>query len=265
MTTVSINKRISTKWLNKTQAALESIENTEHFFNILDDIKKKFDFGDIASCIIIQNDFRNEIYYFCSSEADEWKQTYVENQYWKTDTRIIVARNQAMPFQWSKLNNQADFITRDIMAETWDGMTIPVHGVNHSFGLLNFTFNPKQKKINCWLSYIGPFITYLARYIITAQSDLIKREKLSPHCAMPDKNYPTLPVQQCKCLSWAAEGKTSEEIALILGISISTVNKHLDHAATLLNANNRTHAIVKALYSNLIVLEYKKKTDFFYF
>ena len=265
MTTTDKSKRISTKWFNATQASLEAIESAEQFFNILNDIKNKFDFGDISSCVVTQNNFRNEIYCFCSTESDEWKQTYVKNQYWKTDTRIIMTRNQATPFQWSSQNDLADFIANDIMAGNWDGMTIPIHGVNYSFGLLNFTFNPNQKKINCWLSYIGPFITYLARYIITAQSDLIKRGELSPHCAMPDKNYPVLPSQQCKCLSWAAEGKTSEEISLILGISISTVNKHLDRAATLLNANNRTHAIVKALHSNLIMLEYKKKSDFFYF
>jgi LuxR family transcriptional activator of bioluminescence operon len=265
MTRINANKRISTKWFNNIQSSLEAIESTEQFFNILSDIKKEFDFDKISSCVITQNNFRNETYYYCSTQPEEWKQTYLKNQYWKIDTRIIVARNQATPFQWSSRSDLADFIVNDIMAGNWDGMTIPIHGVNHSFGLLNFTFNPKQKKIRCWLSYIGPFITYLALYVITAQSSLIKRGLLSPHCAKPDKSYPMLASQQCKCLSWAAEGKTSEEIALILGISISTVNKHLDRAATLLNANNRTHAIVKALHSNLIVLEYTKKSDFFYF
>ena len=70
--------------------------------------------------------------------------------------------------------------------------------------------------------------------------------------------------QQRNCLVWAAEGKDTEEIALILGISVSTVNKHLDSTSKLLNTNNRTHAIAKAIDGKLIGLEYKKNTKIFF-
>lgn len=49
------------------------------------------------------------------------------------------------------------------------------------------------------------------------------------------------------CLSWTAEGKTSIEIAEILGLSEHTVNHYLNRAAKKLGSVNRTQAVAKAL------------------
>lgn len=54
------------------------------------------------------------------------------------------------------------------------------------------------------------------------------------------------------CLLWAAEGKTDWEISLILGISKSTVVKHLLSAREKLGAVTKGHAIAIALRSKLI-------------
>jgi LuxR family quorum sensing-dependent transcriptional regulator len=52
--------------------------------------------------------------------------------------------------------------------------------------------------------------------------------------------------REMDCLLWAAEGKSDWEIATILGISRSTVLKHMRSAREKLDAVNRTHAVVKA-------------------
>lgn len=49
------------------------------------------------------------------------------------------------------------------------------------------------------------------------------------------------------CLGWTAEGKTSVEIAEILGLSEHTVNHYLNRAARKLGSVNRTQAVAKAL------------------
>ena len=54
------------------------------------------------------------------------------------------------------------------------------------------------------------------------------------------------------CLLWAAEGKTDWEISVILGISKSTVVKHLLSARDKLGAVNKAHAIAMALREKLI-------------
>jgi LuxR family transcriptional activator of bioluminescence operon len=259
------NNRIPTKWFNTALASLAAVENQQQLFDIAIDIKKQFGFNSIACGIVTQNNFRSEIYIICSDESEEWKQTYIQKEYWKIDTRIIVARNQVSPFYWSKLPQRAEFISNDVMQGVWDGITIPVHGPNHFFGFLHFTYSPEQKKISSWLQYIQPFIAYLAQQIISAKFALLLKELKLPLLDDDSKNsFVTLTGQQRKCLSWAAEGKTTEEIALILNISVSTVNKHLDSASVLLNANGRTHAIAKAIDGKLMALEYKKKSTIFY-
>ncbi|MFB2549522.1 helix-turn-helix transcriptional regulator [Ensifer soli] len=58
--------------------------------------------------------------------------------------------------------------------------------------------------------------------------------------------------REVQCLSWTAAGKTSAEIASILGLSEHTVNHYLNHVAKKLDAVNRTQAVVKALKRGLI-------------
>lgn len=57
-----------------------------------------------------------------------------------------------------------------------------------------------------------------------------------------------------QCLLWCSRGKTSSDIASILGLSDHTVNHYLTSAALKLNAVNRTHAIAKALRYGIIPL-----------
>jgi DNA-binding NarL/FixJ family response regulator len=54
-------------------------------------------------------------------------------------------------------------------------------------------------------------------------------------------------------LAWVGRGKTSSEIAIILGLSERTVNFHCDQAVKRLDVTNRTQAVAKAIIAHLIV------------
>jgi len=58
--------------------------------------------------------------------------------------------------------------------------------------------------------------------------------------------------REIESLTWSARGKTSDEIAQILGLSKRTINFHLDSARTKLDVANRTQAVVKAITGGLI-------------
>ncbi|KEQ09267.1 MAG: LuxR family transcriptional regulator [Alphaproteobacteria bacterium] len=62
----------------------------------------------------------------------------------------------------------------------------------------------------------------------------------------------TLSDREVDCLNWTAAGKTSAEIAEILGLSEHTVNHYLNRAAKKLDTVNRTQAVAKALRTGLI-------------
>ncbi|QRM54494.1 LuxR family transcriptional regulator [Sinorhizobium sp. BG8] len=58
--------------------------------------------------------------------------------------------------------------------------------------------------------------------------------------------------REIQCLGWTAAGKTSLEIAEILGLSEHTVNHYLNQVTRKLEAVNRTQAVVKAIRRGLI-------------
>jgi DNA-binding CsgD family transcriptional regulator len=53
-------------------------------------------------------------------------------------------------------------------------------------------------------------------------------------------------------LQWARGGKTSWEIAKILGISQATAIFHMKNVIAKLDASNKTHAVIVALEHGLI-------------
>ncbi|WP_075289975.1 LuxR family transcriptional regulator [Pararhizobium arenae] len=65
-------------------------------------------------------------------------------------------------------------------------------------------------------------------------------------------NSVVLSEREIQCLNWTAAGKTSAEIAGILGLSEHTVNHYLNHVTKKLDAVNRTQAVVKAMKKGYI-------------
>lgn len=68
----------------------------------------------------------------------------------------------------------------------------------------------------------------------------------------PPVDVPELTGREQECLRWSADGKTSNEIASILGISPNTVYFHLKKAASKFNVYGTRHAISRAIELRLI-------------
>lgn len=58
--------------------------------------------------------------------------------------------------------------------------------------------------------------------------------------------------RQREVLEWVAEGKTTADIALILGLTPATVEKHLRLARQCLGVETTAHALIKASYLNQV-------------
>ena len=81
--------------------------------------------------------------------------------------------------------------------------------------------------------------------IITARLAGIARSEIWPKLVQ-------LNDREVETLTWVARGKTSAEIAEILGLSKRTVDFHIDNARTKLGAATRTQAVIKATTGRLI-------------
>jgi DNA-binding CsgD family transcriptional regulator len=63
---------------------------------------------------------------------------------------------------------------------------------------------------------------------------------------------PSLTEREIECLKWSAEGKTYEDIGMLLGISARTVRFFLENARHKLGSLNTTHAVANAMLRGLI-------------
>ncbi len=61
-----------------------------------------------------------------------------------------------------------------------------------------------------------------------------------------------LSARELECLRWSADGKTTEDIATILGLSAYTVGDYIKTAMTKLDANSRMQAVARAIRDGLI-------------
>ena len=64
---------------------------------------------------------------------------------------------------------------------------------------------------------------------------------------------PPLTERELEVLTWVCDGKTSAEIATILGISLSTVRNQIQSTLVKLKVSTRTQAVAKALKKGLVV------------
>lgn len=83
-------------------------------------------------------------------------------------------------------------------------------------------------------------ISLFTRYV-----DMVARKPEERHVRF-------LTVRERECLKWISTGRTSIEVAGIMGLSEHTVTHYLTNAANKLNATNRVHAVAIALRLNLL-------------
>ena len=64
----------------------------------------------------------------------------------------------------------------------------------------------------------------------------------------------TLTPRQREALEWVGDGKTSQDIATLMGLSQTTVEKHLRLARKALNVDTTAQAVMKAIFQNQMYL-----------
>lgn len=175
------------------------------------------------------------------SQCDKsWILRYRTENMISRDPIIYLAMQQQSPIYWRELilKNSMPCASLDILLEARnyglnDGVSFSCHGLAGEQGVLSFITSEKDFDIKS----VSPELSYMSGYIFDAAVRITKDSFL----------YPKLSVREVECLFWAGEGKTAEEIGMILSISARTVNFHIGMAVKKTNSMNRCQAIAKAV------------------
>jgi DNA-binding CsgD family transcriptional regulator len=181
-----------------------------------------------------------------NGNPEEWQDHYDSSNYFESDIVVNHCRSKHTPLVWLDPKMPLDRINKTLYAEAAEygivsGISFPYHGIGSDFGMFSGSISTKFKD-----SPLDSIETQHALYLLGASLfDLYTQDR--------GNSYANLLTQREKeCLRWAARGKTSWEMSVILKISERTVGFHLDNAKTKLNTTTRTAAVSKALIHSLL-------------
>lgn len=174
----------------------------------------------------------------------EWVRYYQGRDYASTDPVHRAAFIQSTPYRWHDIAGLSK-AERRLLDEAKEaglpgGLSIPVHEADGSVLLFNLS-GPLHSVNDAIKSRIACLISTQFHLELHRLSQIPRR-----------RTSRVLTPCQTVCLTWVARGKTSAEIAEILGRSPYTVDYHVGKATEALNIYGRTAAAVYAAVQGII-------------
>ena len=254
--------RIPQKWFSSMRKQITQSTSVDELVKIMSSIKVNIgaDYYSLGTYFEHSDKDKNNLF-VASDTPQEWREKYKVENFINSDIRLIKAKQSSLPFTWENLEYDKNSGKVDVLQEAskYDinhGVTFPIHGPQGSyFGFLFLAYKIKPKKMQSRIEHITPYMQIIVMQLI----ETLRKRIQSESYYFSEHHSSSLTKRQRTCLAWAAEGKTSEEIGIILQISSSMVNRHLDNASHKLNSTNRAQCIAKAIDQKLIALEHKKR------
>lgn len=195
-----------------------------------------------------------------TSYPEDWMKYYLEKNYMAVDpvTRRVLGSRK--PFFWSEVTRHPNISApaKLLMDEAedagvCDGVGISLCGKTGELVGVGLARSIPQQGSN--YQFLAGAYLLSVFFHETYRSMLTKPLNIE------------LTVRESEILCWAAEGKTDEEISMILNIAKSTVRFHWGKIFTKLEANGRQYAITKAIRMQfitpaLICAPYNKNNSF---
>jgi DNA-binding CsgD family transcriptional regulator len=179
---------------------------------------------------------------------DEWLNHYFESAFYECDPVIKYCNNAIVPVAWHNLRVAETSTAARVMHEATEfglktGISMPIHTAQGEFGIFSFSINSQLLSAQLVAQQAMLYVQLMAGYVHEAI-----RRVLNLH----NKPVGLLTEREKECLRWAADGKTSWEIAQLLHVTERTANFHLNNVMLKLDVSNRQHAIAKAVLQGFI-------------
>ena len=184
----------------------------------------------------------------------EWVQVYGERGYVEVDPRVTRTYNRNVPLVWDAAEYSDDLLCRDFLRDSarfgvCSGVALSFRDPDHGRVLvaLNSGISPvDEMRRELIASRLGEIVLlamsfhdfFMANLIDCEPSLMVRVTPLSP--------------REAQCLEMAANGMTSVDIALKLGIKPRTANFHFGKIVTKLGVLNRKEAIAMGTARGLI-------------
>jgi LuxR family transcriptional regulator, quorum-sensing system regulator SinR len=188
--------------------------------------------------------------YLDKTYSDAWISRYIEQGFLHVDPVVARGQRTVLPIDWSTIEMTDRKVVR-LFGEAKEfgigphGLTIPLRGPSDQlWALFTVAVNTSDRAWQSQRKLLMKDLILLAHYYHQRVFDIeggamaIATDRITP--------------RELEVLSWTAEGKTNQDVADILSISVETVRAHLDSVRHKLGALNTTHAVARAFRLNLL-------------
>ena len=180
----------------------------------------------------------------------EWVERYIEQNYALVDPVIERAALEFRPFSWTTRLRCSNRLQRQFLSDSRDfgvaeGVTVPVRSPSGALGV----FVGAGLDAECVMEASRHGGERLLAIAYGAHEFALGRLRGNQAGGIDGIR---LSKREKECLQWTLEGKTAEDVAAILGLSVFTVNRHVFNATHKMGSLNKHHAAVQAFRANLI-------------
>jgi DNA-binding CsgD family transcriptional regulator len=228
---------------------LKSQESNDDLPALLGNICREFGLNNLSYVGLVSGGQGEVDARIFSTYDPTWVDRYDNQNYHLIDPVVHEALNGVLPVDWGRISkNEPDI--RNFFGEASEfgvcdkGLSIPLSDPANGKSVLTVNSDMSSTEWNKYKQQIVADVMYLGALVhndVVANDDrpievikLTRREK--------------------EVLKWAAIGKTAWETGQIVGITERTVTHHLNNACLKLKVSNKTHAVVKAIQLQEIVL-----------
>ncbi|CNK53326.1 helix-turn-helix transcriptional regulator [Yersinia mollaretii] len=242
---------------------------TKLFFNnelINSTVKKQLEqklkkYSNIKYAYAIMNK-RNPANFMVISNRRKWFEFYTKNNFQFIDPVIITASHRVTPFSWDEnimINSGLKLPKIFDVAKEYDvinGYTFVLHDQNYNLIILSLMTDKDcdediEDRIANDKANIQLLLMITHEKLTSFYKDL---NCTSDFCKMNRNEIFTK--RENEIIYWASVGKSYPEIALILGIQLTTVKHHMGKVVRKLGVTNAKHAISLAVELQLIRPDY---------
>lgn len=184
----------------------------------------------------------------------EWVALYVERGYIEVDPRLTRTYNRNIPFVWDAAEFRDDPLCRDFLSDAArfgvrSGVALSFRDLDHGRVVVavNSRITPVDEERKRFVAkQLGEVVLLAMAFHDFFMAHLVDREPTLMVRVAP------LSPREAQCLELAANGMTSVDIAMKLGIKPRTANFHFGRIVDKLGVLNRKEAIAMGIARGLI-------------